>query len=329
MASSAQLHASARRRADNRARGGARARSRVRARPIYPGARYKVTRRCLERRLLLAPGEEPERLRDFIGYCLAYTARKYGIQIHAAVVMSNHYHVDLSDPRGQLPAWKQLFNSLLARGVNALRGRFDSFWSCDQPCDTRRPSEDDALADLVYTITNPVEAGLVKWSEQWPGFTTAGWRFGDTRSYRRPEWFFDPQGSMPEEVSLILVRPPIFRELDDEALFEKLSAGVRDRERRAQAKLRAEGRRFMGGNKIAKQSWRRASTSFEPRFGQAPKVAASSRWLQLAELQRDRDWERQYARARRLWRRGEDAVFPAGTYWLRCFAGIAVAERPP
>ena len=320
---------SAHRRAENRARGEQRSHSRVRARPVHPGSSYKITKRCLERRLFLAPGRDPEKLLNFIGYCLAHAANMYGVEIHAAVVMSNHYHIDVTDPHGQLVPFKQLLNSMIARGLNALRGRFDRFWSGDGPCDTRRSSDDETLADLVYTLTNPVKAGLVKWSRQWPGFSTADWRFGESRSFRRPDWFFDAGGSMPEEVSLTLARPKIFTDLDDDALYDKLAVAVREAELRSQSEARAQGRRFMGLRKLAKQAWNRMAVSVEARFGVAPKVAASSKWLRLALLQRDRAWERAYAAARERWLVGEHVVFPAGTYWLRRFAGVAVAHAPP
>ncbi len=29
--------------------------------------------------------------------------------------------------------------------------------------------------------------GLVKWAELWPGFTSAGWAFGETRTFKRPK----------------------------------------------------------------------------------------------------------------------------------------------
>ena len=264
---------------------------------------------------------------NFIGYCLAYTANKYGIEVHAAVMMSNHYHIDLTDPLGELVAFKQLFNSLIARGLNATRSRFDSFWSNEKPCDTQRPTDDETFMDLVYTITNPVKSALVKWSRDWPGFSTADWRFGETRTYKRPEKFFGDRSELPDEVSLTLVRPPIFRELDGEALYERLAVAVREKERQFQAEHRAKGRRFMGVKKLVQQRWSRAVKTFEERFKLTPKVAASSKWRRLAQLQRNREWEREYAAARALWLAGEPAVFPAGTYWLRRFAGVAVAEH--
>jgi putative transposase len=302
----------------------------VRARPIYTGRSYKITRRCIGRMLLLAAGSRADELNNFIGYCLAHAAERYGIQVHASVWMSNHHHTDVTDPHGNLVPFKQLLHSMIARGRNARLRRQDSFWSGDDACDTRRPTDDESLRDLVYTLTNPVAAGLVKWSRLWPGFTTMGWRFGETRTFKRPDWFFDERGEMPERVSLTLVRPPIFRELDDHALYDKLIGEVRARETAIQQDFREQGRRFMGLRKLARQFWNRTPQSFEERFTVAPKYAGSSKWLILAELQRDREWERQYAAARALLRSGKQAMFPAGTYWMRCFAGVAVAlQQPP
>jgi hypothetical protein len=329
MATAAQKQASAARREKNRARGRARGYPRVRARPIHAGSSYKITRRCLGRVLLLAPQQSAKQLRDFVGYCLAYAAARYGIQIHASLWMSNHHHTDITDPDGNLVEFKQLLHSLIARGRNAQLGRQDSFWSGDEACDTWQPTDDDSLGDLVYTLTNPVKDGLVKWARLWPGFTTLGWRFGETRIFKRPDGFFDEKGEMPEEVSLTLVRPSIFAELDDDALYRKLMGEVRRRELEIQREFRRQNRRFMGPVKLARQPWNRAPQSFEERFAITPHVAGSSKWLVRAQLQRNRGWQREYAAARELWLIGRSAVFPAGTYWLRRFAGVDVAARAP
>lgn len=330
MTTSAQKQASAARRARNRAREQTRGYPRVRARPIYPGRSYKITRRCIGQLFLLSPSKRGKELANFIGYCLAHAAKLYGIQVHASLWMSNHHHTDITDPHGNLPLFKQLLHSMIARGRNAQLRRHDSFWSGDDACDTRRPTDEESLQDLVYTLTNPVKDGLVKWGHLWPGFHTLGWRFGETRTFKRPAGLFDKKGTtMPEEVSLTLVRPPVFPNLDDDALYDMLMERVRAHELELQRELRAEGRRFMGLQKLARQHWNCAPKKFEERFKIAPKVAASSKWLVLAELQRDRDWERRYAEARALLRAGQGAVFPAGTYWMRCFAGVRVGEQPP
>jgi len=329
VATSAQKRASTVRRENNRARGKTLGHDRVRARPIYPDRRYKINRRCISRLMLFAPGTAAPELANFIGYCLAHAAANNGVKVHASLWMSNHHHTDITDPLANLPAFKQQLHSLTARGRNSRLGRFDSVWSGDGPCDTRQPTDEESLRDLVYTLTNPVEEGLVKWARQWPGFTTIGWRFGETRTFNRPDWFFDENSDMPQEVSLTLVRPAIFPELDDDALYAKLMEAVRKRELEIHRSMRREGRRFMGLRKLARQHWNRAAKSFEERFTITPKHVASSKKRVVPEVGRDREWERKYAAARALLRAGKPAVFPAGTYWLRCFAGVDVAAQAP
>ena len=327
MATHAQHKASPDLRASNRRHGLDRGYDRVRARPIYAGRSYKVTKRCEERRFHLAPGEHPDDLIGLVGYCLAYCAQRFEIEIHAAVFMSNHFHVDLTDPHANLVDFKRTFNSFLARALNALHGRFGSVWDREAACDTQRPTDDESFMDLVYTLTNPVTAGLVRHARLWPGFTTAGWRFGETRSFRRQRWFFDAE-EMPAAVELTLVRPHVFEELSDDELFSRVEAEVRRREREVQVEFRRTNRRFVGLEKLRSVRHDRTPRSSEPRFGVTPRVAASCRWKRLAQLQRDREWERQYALARADLLAGIDAVFPAGTFMLRRLARVAVAELP-
>ena len=316
---------SADRRTNNRRRGHSRTHTRVRARPIHQGRSYKITKRCEERRFHLAPGKDPEQLVALIGYCLAYCANRYGIEVHAAVFMSNHYHLDVSDPHANLPAFKQSFNSFLARALNARHGRFGSVWDRDVACDTQRPTEDESFMDLVYTLANPVTAGLVRHAKQWPGFTTSGWRFGETRTFRRPSWFFDAN-RMPDSLALTLVRPRVFAELTDDELRASIELEVRERERQTQAQFRRTSRRFVGLEKLRGVRHGRAPGSVDERFTVTPRVAAACRWKRLAQIQRNREWERQYAVARDSLLEGRDAVFPAGTYQLRRVANVAIAD---
>jgi REP element-mobilizing transposase RayT len=61
---------------------------------------YLVTRRCIGRRFLLRPDDA---LNNAFLYCLARAADTYGVEVHAFCVMSNHYHLVLTDPQGVLP----------------------------------------------------------------------------------------------------------------------------------------------------------------------------------------------------------------------------------
>lgn len=207
--------ARANRRRVNRDRAAARPHARVRARPILPGVRYKVTRRCHGRQFLLAP-DDPE-VRSIIGYCLGVAARRYSIELHAVCVLVNHLHIDLTDPLALLPDFKCLFNSLVARALNHRRKRFDALWSPERGCDTKMVTDNDLVDGMAYTLANPVSAGLVKWGHRWPGLTTAGLKFGESLSFRRPEGFFDGQNAhLPDRVEVTIVRPALAEMSDDE-----------------------------------------------------------------------------------------------------------------
>ena len=339
---SSRNRASASRRRANRSRNKP-PRERVRAQPVIPGTRYLITRRCVERRCFLTPdSENAERLNNFIGYCLGVCLDRYSIDLHAAVYESNHGHLNTTDVLGELGAFKTTLHAWMGRGINALRGRGDKFWSADEPVDVRSgdPLYDDEgneleqgdLGDLVYTLTNPVKDGLTRNGGRWPGFTTYGWRFGETRTFKKPDWFFDPKNrELPDEVSITLKRPKdVLPELTDDELSDLLMQKVRSREAEYRDERRKQGKRFMGESKIRKQHWNKIPSSYEERFKMAKRVYSRNPKRRRKMLERDRAWRAEYADARRRFYAGETHVqFPYGTYWMRRFAGVNVANAPP
>lgn len=329
--------ASAERRAANRERGRVREHKRVRARPIRKGARVKITRRCHDRRLFLTPAGDPSKglthkeLENFYGYTLGRACLKYGLEFNGACQMGDHHHSDVHDVEGTLPNFKNSVHTNLAKGINAKLGRFDSLWGCGGSCDTVSPTDDATLEDLVYTDTNAVKAGLVKWGHLWPGFTSYGWRFGEKRTFTRPDWYYDPENpDNPPTVTLTRKRPRgIFPELDDDQLSDELMRRCNVRERAKQAQMRKDGNRFMGVTKLLKSKWWRRAKSWEDRFKTVPKVVASDKWKRIAAIQRNRDWERAYAKADDELYGGGDPVFPYGTWLLKQRYGVRVEDEPP
>lgn len=331
-----RIQDSAARRAKNRARAQQRDHERVRARPILPGARVKVTRRCHDRRLFLAPVGDPRKgyaareIADFFGYTLGRALLKYGVDLHAAVSLGNHHHCDMTDRLANRPRFKNSLHSNLARGINARRGRSDSVWSGGGSCDTLTPSDDETLNDLAYTDTNAVAAGLVKWGHLWPGFTTYGWRFGETRYYRRPDWYYDPDNpENPDVVAITRTRPKIFVELTDDELFEKLMDRCRELERDKQAQMKAANRRFMGLKKLSRSKWWKRPSTWENHYTVKPTVASSDKWKRIAALQQNLRWARAYAKARAEHRAGGKPEFPCGTFLMRVRYNVSVAAQPP
>jgi len=287
---------------------------------------YKVTRRTTQRLYLLLPSKMTH---EVFGYCLGVALARFGIRLHAVTVLCNHYHIDITDPYGALPAFKHLLNLLVARALNAHWGRFENFFASDAPSDVELATPEEVLDRMVYTLTNPVKDGLVRSGAEWGGLTSYGMRFGTKMVFRRPEKFFDKNGALPEEVVVEVSRPDIFPELSDEELFVLLMRKVKERERELLAAAREEGRRFLGMRRVLRRKHTDRPQSREPRFNLNPRVASRSKWQRIAALQRNKEWLAVYREAWEKFCAGvRDVLFPEGTYLMRVRYGVACAQAP-
>jgi putative transposase len=179
----------------------------MRPRPVLENQTYMFTRRCSERRFFLRP--DPETTNAF-WYCLAWAARKHGQVLHAAVALSNHVHVVATDPNGVYPDFLRDFHGLLARVINAWRGRWEHFWDASQASVVVLEDEGAQLDKVTYVLANPV--GLVERAEDWPGATALPAIVADQVIVAtKPSYFFRREecgGLMPETVTLSFVPPP-------------------------------------------------------------------------------------------------------------------------
>jgi hypothetical protein len=107
-------------------------------------------------------------------------------------------------------------------------------------------------------------------------------------------------------------------------------AELRDRVRAVEAEQegarRRSGGRVVGRRAVLTQSWRGQPTSREPRRNLRPRMASRSKWARIEALLRNRAFVADYLSARGRWRQGEPTLFPPGTYWLRRFAYVPVAD---
>ena len=127
-------------------------------RQVLPGTVYLVTRRCSERRFFLRPCELTNSI--FL-YVLAVAGHRYGIDVHAFCVLSNHYHLVVTDTCAQLPAFMQYLDSLVARATNASLGRWEGFWSAEASYSAVSQGDAaDIVGKVAYALANPVAAGL-------------------------------------------------------------------------------------------------------------------------------------------------------------------------
>jgi REP element-mobilizing transposase RayT len=287
-------------------------------RQILPGTFYMVNRRCTQRQFLLRPDAATN---NAITYCLGEAAQRFGIEVILPSAMSNHMHTVIFDRYGTLNQFTEHFHKMLAKCQNALRGRWENFWSSEQLCVVRLENPEDVMDKLVYAATNPVKDWLVERVCHWPGVNGLSSLLRQ-RSMRasRPHHFFRDSGSMPAEVTLPLTIPPELGARDD--VLRDLRQRVAKVEVEC-ARARAQtGRRIWGRRRVLRQSWRDSPFSREPRRDLRPRVAARSKWARIEALQRNRAFVIAYREARKAWLSGTPIPFPTGTYWLRRFAGV-------
>ncbi len=290
-------------------------------RQIVAGATYLVTRRCAQRHFLLRPSATTNQV--FL-YLLALAAHRYGIQVHALCVLSNHVHLILSDPNALLPAFHQFLDGLVARALNASLGRWEAFWAPDSYSAVKLVSPRDIVDKTSYVLANPVAAGLVGSGSAWPGLWSAPSRIGgDAYLVKRPKHFFDPKGGLPDEVSLQLTPPPGFGSA--EQFRGELAPVLEAREDEARSLHQARGG-FLGVARVLAQKPTARPAPGEPRRGLNPRVASRDKWKRIETLGRLVEFLRAYRSAWRARRAGErNVVFPHGTYLLRVLHGVACA----
>ena len=152
------------------------------ARPLrieYPGAFYHVTSRGNEQKDVFKSQKDRER---FLSYVESAVVR-YGAVVHTWCLMSNHYHLLLETPSGNLSqimrhingAYTTYFNVKRKRAGHLFQGRYQAILV-----------EADAYAVELsrYMHLNPVRAGMVAKPEhyQWSSYrsyigqcTTPAW----------------------------------------------------------------------------------------------------------------------------------------------------------
>jgi REP element-mobilizing transposase RayT len=115
-------------------------------------------------------------IRNIIGSCMARGIAMFGVHVYGFVWMSNHVHLLLRAPRGNLAEFMAYLNGQIAVNVNRFLGRKHQLWS-------RRYAAAQVLDDaaelemLGYLLANPQNAGLVNSIDEWPGLSSATFFF--------------------------------------------------------------------------------------------------------------------------------------------------------
>jgi putative transposase len=283
-----------------------------------------ITRRTLRRTHLLRP--DPQ-LNNLFIYCLAVCAEHYGVAVHAAVVMSTHEHLVLTDTRGELPRFLQDLHRLLALGIKVLRKWEGAVWDHEKTSVVELRTPQAVLEKIAYVIANPVAAGLVRRAHQWTGLTTRPERLGCTSwTAPRPDTYFDKKNpSWPAVATLRLELPKL--DMTAHRVRTAVADEVAHAEDAARAVAMARGERAIGRERIARLSPYERARSWEPLRGRNPTFAVGrgQREAFFEALTLLRAFRKAHRAARELWRNGDrHLAFPMGTWLMRWAHGAKV-----
>jgi REP element-mobilizing transposase RayT len=98
---------------------------------------------------------------------VARAVREVRWSCFAYCLMSNHYHLVVQTPEANLSSGMRLIQTRYARRFNRRHGRTGHVFG-DRFHDRRIESDEHLLSAVVYTVLNPVRAGLVDVPDQWP-----------------------------------------------------------------------------------------------------------------------------------------------------------------
>ena len=294
-------------------------------RRIIPGMTVMVTRRTLRRTHLLRP--DPK-LNNFFRYCLAVTAERYGIAVHAAVVMSTHEHLILTDVRGELPRFLQELHRLLALGIKVLRKWEGAVWDHEKTSVVELRTQQAVLEKISYVIANPVAAGLVHRAHQWPGVTTTPEQLGRAAwTATRPDLYLDSTNPRwPDVATLRLCMPRL--DINDPTARSVVIDEVVRLEAAAQATLRTKRWKVLGRERVTQLSPYQRARSWEPLRARNPSFAVGrgQRDAFFQTVAALRAFRNAHRAALDAWRRGiRTVLFPIGTWLMRWAHGALVA----
>jgi REP element-mobilizing transposase RayT len=146
---------------------------------------FLVTIRCLQGRLFLRPSAETY---DVLGGVLARAVRLHGVELFVFNFASNHLHLIVRAPRGNLPQFMQYLLPNISKKIGTLVNWRGAFWERRY---SAQPLLDEAalLQKVQYVLAHGVKEGLVRQCSEWPGLSSLPlMRDGKPRTFRWMNW---------------------------------------------------------------------------------------------------------------------------------------------
>lgn len=141
----------------------------------FPGALYHLTARGNAQQDIYLTDEDRERFLSLLGR----EVEQQGWRCYAYCLMSNHYHLLIETPEGNLVAGMRRLNGQYTQGFNKRHGRVGHLFQGRYKSIV--VEKGSYLLELCrYIPLNPVRAGIVKEAEAWP------WSSYQTTAHGKP-----------------------------------------------------------------------------------------------------------------------------------------------
>jgi REP element-mobilizing transposase RayT len=286
------------------------------------GCLVEVTNRTIQGRFLLRPGRE---LNKVVVGVLGRAQRLYGVEIHAFVVMSNHFHLLLSvESALQLARFMAYFQGNLAKEAGRLHRWHGPFWHRRYQHVVVSDEERAQVGRLRYILENGCKEELVASPLDWPGVSSVRALLYGTEL--RGEWIDrtrqrhasvgggEEGASRFREREVVNLTPlPCWRGRESNLLRQQLQELVAIIEAEAEARHRAKGTRPLGEKQVLLQDPLekplRSKRSKAPLFHCASKAAHDLLKGAYAAF------DRAFREAARKWQRGDlETTFPEGAF---------------
>ncbi|HSL83226.1 MAG TPA: transposase [Thermoanaerobaculia bacterium] len=285
------------------------------------GALVEITCRTVQGRLLLRPSPH---LNELVLGVLGRAQARYGMVLHAFVVLSNHLHLLLSpgSPR-QLARFMAFVGANVAKEAGRLHDWKGPFWARRYQAIVVSDEEPAQVGRLFYILRHGVKEHLVARPQDWPGAhaVTAllegspltGLWIDRTLEHRLRRKCGEPDPRSWRSIESVVLSPlPCWRDLPRDAYRARVAELV--------AEVEAEGTRLaeekgepLGRDRVQRQQphERPMSSKHSP----APFVHAACRAVRLAFLEAYRLFVVAFRGAADRLRAGDRfAVFPDGAF---------------
>lgn len=132
-----------------------------------PDALIEITVRTTQSRFLLRPSR---RLNRLVVGILAHALRSHRVKLHAAVFLSNHFHLLISPASvEEMSSFMRLVNRALSGEIGKLHDWSGSMWARRYTSIPVSDEPEAQIARLRYLLSHGAKEGLVRRPSDWPG----------------------------------------------------------------------------------------------------------------------------------------------------------------